>query len=213
MPKKPLTALILEGGLNRTSGSSIEDLVIMTRNRLSKAGVRSRVIRLVNENVLPGLLHNEGAGDGWPKIARAIASCDILIVASPVWWGPGPSSLVQRALERMDAFDEDYLRTKTSRLYNKTAGVLATGAEDGVQQVGQHVMNTLQFMGFSFPPECLSYWVGENGVQEPSTRLRLAQNQETAELNRRFVRNLVILANLLRAKPFPAFDAGEKTHG
>ncbi|TAK05652.1 flavodoxin family protein [Patescibacteria group bacterium] len=209
MPKKPLTALILEGGLNRTSGSSIEDLVIMTRNRLSKAGVRSRVIRLIGENVLPGLRHNEGKGDDWPKIARAIAACDILIMASPVWWGPGPSSLVQRALERMDAFDEEYLRTRTSKLYNKAAGVLTTGSEDGAQQVGQHIMNTLQFLGFAFPPESLCYWVGEVGVKRPPTRVRLAQNQDVAEMNRRFVRNLVILANLLRSKPFPAHDAGE----
>ncbi len=210
MPKKPLTALILEGGLNRRPGSTIEDLVLMTRNRLSKAGVRTRVVRLIDQNVLPGLRHHEGTGDDWPKIARAMAACDILILASPVWWGPGPSSLIQRALERMDAFDEDYSRTGTSRLYNKTAGVLATGSEDGVQQVGQHIMNTLQFMGFAFPPESLSYWVGEVGVHEPSSRLRLAQNPKVAEMNRRFVRNLVILANLLRAKPFPAHDAEEK---
>lgn len=206
MPKKPLTALILEGGLNRTSGSTIEDIVLMTRNRLSKAGVRTRVIRLIDENVLPGLKHNEGKGDAWPKIARAIASCDMLIMASPVWWGPGPSSLIQRALERMNAFDEEYIHTGMNRLYNKAAGVLATGAEDGVQQVGQHIMNTLQFMGFAFPPESLSYWVGEVGVHQPSSRLRMAQNQEVAVMNRRFVRNLVILATMLRRKPFPAHD-------
>ena len=206
MPKKPLTALILEGALNRTSGSTIEDLVLMTRNRLSQAGVRTRTVRLIDQNVLPGLRHKEGKGDDWPKIARAIASCDILILASPVWWGPGPSSLIQRALERMNAFDEDYIRTRSSALYNKAAGVLATGSEDGVQQVGQHIMNTLQFMGFAFPPESLSYWVGEVGVHQPSSRLRMAQNHDVAVMNRRFVRNLVILANLLRSKPFPAHD-------
>lgn len=213
MPRKPLTALILEGGLNRTSGSTIEDLVSMTRARLSQAGVRVRVIRLINENVLPGLLHNQGKGDAWPKIARAIASCDILIMASPVWWGPGPSSLIQRALERMDAFDEEVVHGKPNRLANKVGGVLATGSEDGVQQVAQHVMNVFQFMGLTLPPESFSYWVGEVGVHEPTSRERLARNHEVDQTNRRFVRNLVIMAKLLRNKPFPAQDLAPHASG
>ncbi len=202
----PLTALILEGGINRTPGSSLEDLVAMTVKRFRAAGVRASVVRLVGKRIPAGIGHREGKGDDWPGIARRIAACDILVMASPVWWGPGPSSLIQRALERMDAFDEDYLRSGESRLYNKAAGVVATGAEDGVQQVAQHIMNPLQFLGFALPPECVSYWVGEVGVHEPSSRERLAQNAAVHTINRRFVRNLVVMARLLRKRPFPARD-------
>lgn len=201
-----LRALILDGGLNRVPGSSLGDLITMTVRRLTAAGARTSVVRLVDRRIPPGIRHREGTGDDWPTIAKKIASCDILIMASPVWWGPGPSSLIQRALERMDAFDEDYLRTGTNRLYNKVAGVLTTGSEDGVQQVGQHIMNPLQFLGFSFPPECVSYWVGEVGVSTPSSRIRLAQNARVDTMNRRFVRNLTAMARLLRKKPLPARD-------
>ena len=51
-------------------------------------------------------------------LTEKIRAADIILFATPVWWG-GRSSLMQRVIERMDAFDEEYIAGGRSVLYNK----------------------------------------------------------------------------------------------
>ncbi|GLZ36570.1 hypothetical protein Acsp05_01950 [Actinokineospora sp. NBRC 105648] len=57
-------------------------------------------------------------------------AAEILIVASPTWVGR-PSSLAQRALERMDAMISETGDAGTPVAYNRVACVVVTGNEDG----------------------------------------------------------------------------------
>ncbi len=83
--------------------SSTDVLLDQVATEFRKHDVGFEIIRLVDMNIKPGVTSDEGDGDDWPEIRRRILAADILVLASPIWLGH-PSSLAQRALERMDAF-------------------------------------------------------------------------------------------------------------
>ena len=70
---------------------------------------------------------------------------------------------MQRIIERLDSLDEEYIASGRSALYNKVAGVVVTGSEDGALSTIGSIQMVLTFMGFTLPPECAAYWVGEVG--------------------------------------------------
>ncbi|MGI9010137.1 MAG: flavodoxin family protein [Nitrososphaeraceae archaeon] len=108
---------------------------------------------------------------------------------------------MQRAIERMDALDEEYRQTGISPLYNKVAGIIVTGSEDGAQHIIGNLCNFLQWSGFTLPPECASYWVGEVG-QNPEEDLKKRRiNKATNTMAKRMARNLAYYANLLNKHP------------
>ena len=83
-------------------------LISNTRALIDKAeaifkelGVESEVIRVVDYNVAFGVSSDEGGGDEWPLILEKIKACDILIIASPIWFGVR-SSVTQMVIERLD---------------------------------------------------------------------------------------------------------------
>ena len=61
-------------------------------------------------------------------------AADIIVFATPIWWG-NHSSLMQRAIERLDELHNELLDTGKSRLENKVGGIVITGEEDGEQHV------------------------------------------------------------------------------
>ena len=66
----------------------------------------SRVVRVANLDIKPGVTSDEGDGDAWPALRQQILSADVLILRTPIWLGQ-PSSVAKRVLERMDAFLEE----------------------------------------------------------------------------------------------------------
>jgi multimeric flavodoxin WrbA len=124
------------------------------------------VLRFVEFYVYPGTSSNEGNGDEWPKILKKIKSCDIFIIGTPIWVGH-LSSTAQRIIERLDAiFHEKKLQdSETGQYftYNKVAGVLITGNEDGAHLCASQVLWAMQEFGFTIPPNVNSYWVGMAG--------------------------------------------------
>src|SRR5206468_112779 len=92
--------------------------------------VRGEIVRLADRHIPVGLRFREGKDDDWPQLVDALRAADIVIFATPIWWG-GRSSLMQRVIERMDALDEEYRADGRSALYNKVAGIVITGSEDG----------------------------------------------------------------------------------
>jgi len=165
------------------------------------ADIQSEIIRLADKDIPIGLGFKESETDEWPMIVEKIKAADIVIFATPVWWGQR-SSLMQRALERMDAFDEEaHVQGGRSVLLNKVAGIVVTGSEDGAQQVIASIMEVLSFMNFTLPPQCATYWVGEVGKQPQSDAERRRANVAVADMAAKTAKNLVGVAKLLKANP------------
>lgn len=182
--------------------SNTEEVTNMVLAEMAKHGeVRSETIRLSDMNIPVGLGFRESDDDDWPEIADKLRKADILIMATPIWWG-GRSSLTQRVIERMDAFDEA-AHSGRADLLNKVAGIVITGSEDGAQATMAGIMEVLSFMNFTLPPQCCTYWVGEVGLDPKTDRDRRRKNEAVGAMAAATGRNLMHLAALLKEHPIP----------
>ena len=198
---QPLKALILNASLKHEPDiSNTEEVASLVVEHLKEKNITSEIVRLSDKNIPVGLGFRESENDEWPEIAKKIREADILIMATPVWWG-GRSSLMQRVIERLDAFDEEYHAGQRSALYNKVGGIVITGSEDGALSVMGTIMMVLTWMGFTLPPECCAYWVGEVGQPVSTDRERRLENQATKTMAKNLARNLAYYANLLKQYP------------
>jgi len=93
------------------------------------------MVRLADYDIAPGVVSEAvREGDEWPQIHAKILAADILILATPTWIGQ-PSSIIKRALERMDALLSETDAEGVPVAYNKVAGFVVTGNEDGAHHV------------------------------------------------------------------------------
>jgi hypothetical protein len=76
-----------------------------------------------------------------------------------------------------------------------------TGSEDGALSVMGSIMMVLSWMGFTLPPECAAYWVGEVGQPPSGDRERRLANSATAHMAKGLAQNLVFYSRLLKAHP------------
>jgi multimeric flavodoxin WrbA len=200
-PGMPLRALVLNASLkHRDAISNTEELASLVLEHLAKDHVEGEVIRLADRNIPVGLGYRESADDDWPDIVEKLKAADIVLFATPIWWG-GRSSLMQRVIERMDALDEEYHAGGRSALYNKVAGIVITGSEDGALSTMGTIMMVLTWMGFTLPPECAAYWVGEVGMPPSEDRARRLANEASKTMAKNLARNLVFYAQLLKQHP------------
>jgi multimeric flavodoxin WrbA len=199
---RELRVLVLNGSLKHAPDVSnteeLSDLVL--EEMAAHAPIRAETVRLADRIVPVGLGFREADDDEWPAIVAKLKAADVVIFATPIWWG-GRSSLMQRAIERLDALDEEYHASGRSALYNKVAGVVITGSEDGALATMGSIMMVLTWMGFTLPPECAAYWVGEVGFPPADDRGKRLRNQTTANMAKNLARNLVFYAQLLKAHP------------
>lgn len=199
--QEKLSALVLIGSLKASPYvSSTEALARLVRSALQKHNVRTEFVRLADYEVKAGTGHYMGKGDDWPEIEGKIKAADIIIFATPIWWG-SISSLMQRAIERMDALDEDYTKTGRSALLNKVAGYVVNGSEDGALHSIGLMMSAMHWLEFTHPPECATYWVGEVGQDTSKDRQRMLRNKSTRTMASRMARNLAFYAQLLKQHP------------
>src|SRR5204863_5386473 len=84
----------------------------------------------------------------------------ILVVGTPIWLGH-PSSLAQRALERLDAFLGEKDGAGRMISYDRVALVAVVGNEDGAHHVSAELFQGLNDVGFTIPANGVTYWVGE----------------------------------------------------
>lgn len=200
-PGTPLNVLVLNASLKHAQDlSNTQELAELVLEHMKPHGVTSQVVRLSDLNLPVGLGFRESADDDWPAIVAKIKAADIVIFATPIWWG-GRSSLMQRVIERMDALDEEYIASGRSALYNKVAGVVITGSEDGALSTLGTIMMVLTFMGFTLPPECCAYWVGEVGFPPSEDRAKRLKNDASKHMAKNVARNLVYYAQLLKQHP------------
>jgi NAD(P)H-dependent FMN reductase len=131
-----MRATILNGTLKPSPDTSnTEGLASYVAGALRERGVDEVThIRLVDHDVKPGVESDMGQGDAWPAIRGQILASEILIIATPTWLGQ-LSSVTKRALERMDAFLSETDDEGVPVAYNRVAGVVVTGNEDGAHAI------------------------------------------------------------------------------
>jgi multimeric flavodoxin WrbA len=197
-----LNVIALNGSLkHKPDISNTEEVVVdVIGNMGTKCEISSEIIRLSDCNLPVGLAFRESPDDDWPTIVEKIKAAQVVIFATPVWWG-GRSSLMQRVIERFDALDEEYHASGRSALYNKVAGICVTGSEDGALSTMGSIMMVLMWMGFTLPPECAAYWVGEVGFPPADDREKRLKNPAVKSMAKNMARNLVYYAQLLRDHP------------
>ncbi len=204
MEKYPLTVLVLNASLKHgDSPSNTEEVTNMVLAQMAThAEITSETIRLSDKRIPVGLSYRESEDDEWPEIVEKIVAADVLIFATPIWWG-GRSSLMQRVIERMDAFDEGTVPEGRGALLNKVAGIVITGSEDGAQAVLAGMMEVLTFMNITLPPQCCTYWVGETGLDPKTDAERRRKNPVVEHMAKETGKNLVYYAQLLKNNPQP----------
>jgi multimeric flavodoxin WrbA len=203
MPSEaPLNVVALNASLKHEPAvSNTGELASQVVDELrALAPVNAEMVRL-SDAVLPvGLGFREADEDDWPDLVTKIKAADIVLFCTPIWWG-GRSSLMQRVIERFDALDEEYSATGRSAIKGKVAGIVITGSEDGALSVMGSIMMVLSFMGFTLPPECCAYWVGEVGQPTSQDREKRLGNMATMHMAKNLAQNLVYHARLLKANP------------
>jgi multimeric flavodoxin WrbA len=199
-----MKALILNCTLKKTPDRShTEALVKSAVKEFKKLDVECELIRVVDFNILPGVDSDMGEGDDWPKIIKKIRECQIVVIGTPIWVG-GESSMCQRIIERLDAmfYDKKLQDPNNGQyiFYNKVAGVVVTGNEDGAQAVHARLFMALNEFGATIPPNVGSYWVGEAGPG-PSYIDGGQSSKYTQRITVLMVQNLVAMAKILEATP------------
>lgn len=187
-----MKAVILLATLKKEGLSNTGVLSEFLSGHFQKAGISCEIVRLVDHPVLPGTFHDMGPGDGWPAIREKILAAQIVIFATPVWWG-NQSSELQRVIERMDAFHDEIMAGKPSRLEGKAGGVVITGDSDGAQHIIANVFNFFNAVGITVPPYAsLSVlWEGQAKGKSPSREeLMEKYEQEYAKTAETMVRQL-----------------------
>jgi len=196
--KTQLKAIGLLGTLkSKDSGmpSNTEELLGQVFGELSRQGVETSTIRLVDYNIKHGL--QTDMKDDWVDILNKIIEADIVVFATPIWWGQ-PSSLIQKVIERMDQIDNEYMMSGVSPLTHKVAGIVVTGHEDGVQHVVGTLANALTWFGFTLPPEMAAYWVGEAGPPMDQDGEKRRKNMATNMMVMTMSQNLYRYAKIIK---------------
>ncbi len=162
--------------------------------------VSSEIIRVVDYDVKPGVTSDEGDGDEWPLILDKIKKADIIVIATSIWFGVR-SSIAQLVIERLDGTYAERNERGQYPLYNKVAGVVITGNEDGAHSAAETTLFNLTHLGCAIPPNPDTYWVGEAGPG-PSY-IEVGQDHEYTKRTTRWMAiYLVHLAQAIKANPF-----------
>lgn len=199
-------ATILLGTLKRPSRKTFSNTAVLCEllcDELAKHDVKTEIVQLVEYAILPGTKSHMGRGDQWPKILEKVVRSDIIVFATPIWWG-GHSSLTQRAMERLDELNDEIVATGKSELLNKVGGMVITGGEDGAQNVIASVANFMIWNGLTLPPACsLSYLGGHKAKTASGLKKEYLGHAYTAGMAKTMARNLAYMAQLLQAHPLP----------
>jgi multimeric flavodoxin WrbA len=154
-----MKALVINCTLKRSPDPSNTDaLAQVVVDRLEQDGVQVEVVRAVDLDIEPGVTSEPvREGDAWPAVHAELLDAEILVMASPTWLGR-PSSVAQRVLERMDAMLSETDDQGRPVAYNRVAGVVVTGNEDGAHHVISEISGALADIGYTIPGQAWTYW-------------------------------------------------------
>ncbi|MFF5040752.1 flavodoxin family protein [Streptomyces nigra] len=137
--------------------SNTEALASVVAGRLAEQGVEVSSVRAVDLKIAPGVVTDAGDGDEWPQVHERVLDSQVVVMASPTWLGR-PSSVAHRVLERMDAMLSETDDQGRPVAYNRVAGVVVTGNEDGAHHVISEISGALADIGFTIPGQAWTYW-------------------------------------------------------
>lgn len=184
------------------AASSSEKLARELLDALAEHGVGGDLVRVVDDDVKPGVDVDMGKGDAWPSIRDRVLSADILILATPTWMGH-PSSVAHRVLERLDAELAQTDDEGRPSLFGKVAVVAVVGNEDGAHQISAEVFQALNDVGYTIPAQGVTYWNGE--AMAKTDYLDLPKTPDaTASTTKTVAANAAHLATLLAGANYPA---------
>jgi multimeric flavodoxin WrbA len=166
---------------------------------LGNRGVESETFRLADLDIRPGVESDMGDGDDWPQVHEALLAAEIVVFATPTWVGH-PSSIAQRAIERMDAMISETDDEGRPVAYNKVAGVVVTGNEDGAHHVISEISGALGEIGYTVPGQAWTYWNRGPGPG-PEFSDTDEGHEWSARTGRAMAQNLAGVAQALRASP------------
>ena len=198
----PLNALILNCTLKRSpEASNTEALASVLSAALADGGAACETIRVVDHDVLPGVSSDEGDGDAWPAIRAKVVASEILVLATPTWFGQ-PSSVVKRVLERMDAMLSETGEDGLPVAFNRIAGFVVTGNEDGAHHVIAELAQAVNDIGYTVPAQAWTYW--NKGPGPGPTYLETDEGHDwSARTARTAAGNLIAVAQALAAHSLP----------
>ena len=198
-----LKALILNCTLKASpEKSNTEALAGEVMTTLRDEGADGNMLRMADYDIKSGVTLDEGDGDQWPPIRARILTSDILVIATPTWLGH-PSSVTQRVLERLDAMLSETDEQDVPVAYNKVAGVVVTGNEDGAHHVISEVAGGLIDIGFTVPGQAWTYW--NKGPGPGPSYLETNEGREwSITTGRTMAKNLVEVARALKQSPLSA---------
>ena len=204
-----MNAIFLLGTLKPKEEFSHTDVLCqLLIENLQQFDISSEIIRLTEYTIKPGIKTQAPGGDDWPDILKKMLAADIIIFATPIWWGI-QSSLIQRVVERLDELNDKLLETGTSDFQNKIGGIVITGAEDGAQHIAGNLLNFMVWNGFTMPPACSLSWLGDASKDTTETLLeRFRKLPAISAGARTMASNLAFFAKLLKDNPIPTEGEG-----
>ena len=198
-----LKAVFLNCTLKRSPDvSNTEALARKVVKWFDSMEVESEIIRIVDYRVPTGVSSDEGGEDEWPGILERIKEADILVIATPIWFGHR-SSVAQLVIERLDGTYNERNEVGQYPLYNKVGGVVVTGNEDGAHAAAESTLFNLSHLGCTIPPNSDTYWVGDAGPGPSYLEAGGENHAYTQRTTRWMAHNLVHLARMLKASPIP----------
>ena len=190
------------------SESNTEALARVVIDALEREDVETELIRIADFDVKPGITNDEGDGDQWPEILEHVLAAEILVIATPTWLGQ-PSSIAKRVLERMDALLSETDDEERPVAYNRVAGVVVTGNEDGAHHTISEIAGGLIDIGYTIPGQAWTYW---NKGPGPGDSYLETDDDEGKEWSKTTgetaAQNLVAVATALAAQPVPPPPSG-----
>jgi multimeric flavodoxin WrbA len=183
-----------------SSTASLSEVVMAA---LRAEGVETDEIRLVDHQIEPGVVSEAVTnGDEWPTIRERILAAQILVIGTPTWIGQ-PSSVSKRVLERMDAFlSETYDDGETPIAYNRVAGVVVVGNEDGAHHCITEISGALVDIGYTVPAQAWTYWNKGPGPGDEEW-LTTDEREWSITTGRTAAQNLLAVARALQEHPLP----------
>ncbi|OBX17670.1 MULTISPECIES: flavodoxin family protein [Bizionia] len=164
---KGLKALFINCTLKKfPQKSHTETLINVSKTIMDKEGVKTEVIRFIDENVAvgiyPDMTEHGWETDVWPELFKKVMDADILIIGTPIWLGE-KSSEAQKLIERLYAMSSKTNDKGQYIFYGKVGGCMITGNEDGVKHCAMGILYAMQHVGYSIPPQADCGWIGEVG--------------------------------------------------
>lgn len=196
-----MRALALNCTLKRSpDASNTAALTQVVLDALAERGAEIEMVRVVDHVVEPGVESRALSDDDeWPALHAKVVAADILIMATPTWLGQ-QSSISKRVLERMDALLSETKDDGRPIAYDKVAGVVVTGNEDGAHHCIAEISGALIDIGYTLAGQGWTYWNKGPGPGEEE----YLSSDETEWSNNTGVtaaQNLLAVASALKAKP------------